>query len=39
MQIDKIPLYMKLSEAISKCSKDGYVKQGDVFNELVKELA
>ena len=35
----KMPLYMKLSEAISKCSKDGYVKQGDVFNELVKELA
>ena len=34
----KIPLYMKLSEAISRCSKDGYVKQGDVFNELVKEL-
>lgn len=35
---NKIPLYMKINEAINNHSKNGYVKTADVFNEIGKEL-
>lgn len=34
----KMPLYMKLSEAISKHSKNGYIESVKVFEEISKHL-